>query len=673
MDYKKLALLLLFSAVILAGCLDWLNPPVKDEYEIFSNLPTDNAKALVYMKFTQDGTKEFQELFGKILTGDVAKKSQGSEAAIVLYNDSLGMVSYSKTNMSVNDAISEMNSSMTESQRKQITIETKNIGGKDVTILDVKSSGYDVPICIWKEGDTMKVLMMFNSPQTIPAPAPAFANEPASPLIGYALQVASEGQGSPGSSCDAILGKKYDTGNAKALFKDADYIKSSIPVSGKLFGEFKAYAGDNPLLNGSIYGVMFGDDNADNLVVAGRMNFTNATMANISNNYCASSATSSSKSSIIQSNGKEACMQEGKATLLTIDAQFITLQRKVGEYYIFVATYVKDNKNAVEESAKNTVFSVNLPGSDASWTDKAKLEVDVYSGGYGSRQPLGGVRVDLFKSIPSDYRTYDTSAPSELLETKYTDDSGKAVFENLPLNESLHLVASKEGYENQTQNIYSFTTPTTVYMTKVDKSLRVSVYEYSTGYGGGVKVKEARVSVYSDNELLGMNYTGTNGEAAIQNIENGKIRIDVSKEGYEYEVKSLEVGRYSRDTSIYLTRISNRTALANGTMSGAQHLCAQVEVSSSPYKLRAKFTSLNDTYSRYLMYGIDCPNADEIGYGCSTRGCSSGGSYCYIATASSSYANSGIWINASTGTHTICIWPSSPSGYNWFGQMYKEG
>jgi hypothetical protein len=670
MDCKKFMLLLLFSALFLAGCLDWLNPPAHEEYEIFSNLPTENAKALIYMKFTEEGTNEFKELFGTILTGNALKKSQESEAGVVIYNDSFGFISYSKTNMTMEDVIDEINSSIEEKMRDKVRIEAKNVAGKEITMVYLKSGDVELPICLWKDGDILKALMMFNFPQTTPLTTSAFASEPASPLIGYALQVASQGQGSSGNTCDAILGKRYDTGNAKALFKDAEYIKSSIPVSGKLFGEFKAYAGDNPLLNGSIYGVIFGDDNADNLVVAGKMNFTNPMMTDMSNNYCASSATSSFKSSIVQSNGKEACMQEGKTTLLTINAQFITLQRKVGDYSIFVLTYIKDKKDVARENAKDIVFSTNLPGTDATWTDKANIEVKVYDEAYSAgfeHTPLAEARVDLFSGA-----YYSSVSEGKLIKSLYTNESGSVRFENVSLNESLYLVASKAGYENQSRYVYSSTTSVVIYLKKVNTNLGVRVYEYGTSYGSSANVNEARVKVYSGSKLLGENYTNYNGEATIQNVENGDVRIEVSKEGYEDEVESLYVGRYSRDTSVYLTPKLNMSVLANGTMSEANHLCTQVNVSSAYYRIRAKFTSLNDTYSRWLMYGIDCPNAYEISYGCSTSGCSSGGKYCYITTASKQYTTSGIVMNTTPGAHTICIWPSSPGGYNWVGQLYGE-
>ncbi|NYZ76179.1 hypothetical protein H0N98_02925 [Candidatus Micrarchaeota archaeon] len=679
MNYKKVALLLLFSAIVLAGCLDWLNPPAKDEYEIFSNIPTDNAKALVYMKFTEDGNKEFQELFGTLITGKSLKDSKGSEAAVAVYNDSLGFVSYSKTNMSVNDAIERMNSSMDEKTRRQTKIETKSIGGKDVTVVSISTGSYEVPICVWKDGDTLKVLMTFGLPKNTPyVPSPAFADNAESPLLGYALQSVYSGQNNFGNTCETVIGKKYDTGNVRAMFNETDYIKKSIPISGKLFGEVKIYAGNNELINGSGYMALFGDDNADNLVAAGRADIAKTPVLQQTGNYCFSTGSSNEKSTIVESNGKEACMKETTIKLIST-TQLITLQRKVGEYYIGVITYVKDNANTARENAKNIVFSVNLPGSDASWTDKGKLEVKVYSGSYGSRQPLAGARVDLLMGVyyAYDYSIIDDVGPStpknELIKTLYTDDSGNAVFENLLMNESLYIVASKEGYENQSQSVYSFTSPIDIYMTKVDKNLRVTVYYYSTESGGGVKVKEAKVKVYSGSVLLGTNYTDKDGEATIQNVENGRVRIEVSKEGYEDEVKTVDVSRYSRDPFVYVTPRSNMSALANGTMNGADHLCAQITASSLQYKIRAKFTSINDSYSRYLMYGVDCPDASEIGRGCSTTGCGSGGRYCYIATASSSYTNSGIVINTTVGKHTICIWPSSPRGYNWFGQIYGEG
>jgi hypothetical protein len=574
--------------------------------------------------------------------------------------------------MTMEDVIDEINSSIEEKMRDKVRIETKNVAGKEVTMVYVKSGDVELPVCLWKEGDILKVLMTFEIPQRSVV-EPELAGALQSPSIGYALQSSlygMNGQGKFEKTCDTILEKKYDTKNVKEMFKESDKIKNSIPLSGKFFGELKVYAGDNEFVNGSIYGVLFGDDNADNLVFAGKMNISYPTMKSSEDNYCFSTGQSSETSTIVKKDGKEACMKEGGSKVFTINAQFITLQRKVGDYSIFVLTYIKDKKDVARENAKNIVFSINLPGTDATWTDKANVEVRVYDEAYSAgfeHTPLAETRVDLFSGA-----YYASLSEGKLIKTLYTNGSGSVRFENVPLNESLYLVASKAGYENQSQYLYSSTTSVVIYLKKVDTNLRVRVYEYSTSYGSSVKVNEARVKVYSGSKLLGENYTNYNGEATIQNVENGDVRIEVSKERYEDEVKSFYVGRYSRDTSVYLTPKLNMSVLANGTMSEAKHLCAQVNVSSAYYRIRAKFTSVNDTYSRWLMYGIDCPNAYEISYGCSTSGCSLGGKYCYITTASKQYTTSGIVMNTTPGVHTICIWPSSPGGYNWVGQLYGE-
>lgn len=671
MDYKKVALLLLFSAVILAGCLDWLNPQAKDQYEIFSNIPTDNAKALAYFKFNENGAKELRSLFGTILTKNLNRINE-SEAAIVIYNDSLGIVTYSKTDLTINDEIDSLKSQMGQQKNWNMRVENKSIGGKDVTIIYMNMTDTELPVCMWKEGDVIKTLMMIGSPQqTAYPPSVGFENPAQSPMLGYALRAMSSPQGNFKNTCDVVMTQKYDTSNVKAMFNETDYIKSSIPVSGKLFGEVKIYAGNNEFINGSVYIVMFGDDSADNLVVAGRADIAKTPILQQTGNYCFSTKSSNDKSTIVQSNGREACMKE-TTTNLVGPMQLITLQRKVGAYYVEVVTYVKSDANAARENAKYIVFSTNLPGTDASWTDKAKLEVKVYEESYSAgfeHMPIAEVRLDLFKSIPYDYQTYGNyaTAPSEeLLETKYTNDSGTATFENLPLNESLHLVASKTGYQNQTEYIYSFSSPLNVYLIKEEPiNIKVTVRD---GLNYSKTLAGARVSAYSGSELLGTNYTNDYGETIIQNVKMGQIRFETRKEGYvDGEVYS-PVGRYTTSTSVYLIPLATVPLLANGTMDGAHRLCTQVNVVGKYYEFGISFKNVNDTSSRHMMYAKDCPDAPDLESGCSSRGCPSG-IYCNMANRTDGYSMS-ISMGMTPGVHSMCIWPSSPAGYDWAGQIY---
>lgn len=552
MHSKKFMLLSLVSALLLFGCLNVFQPPQQDPYEIFSNIPTNNATALVYVKFSQEGIKEVREVFGTMITnmvgGSSLKKYQEGEAVVVIYNDSFAMVGYSKTNMTLQEILDEMNST-SEEKGQSLKFETKNIGGKDITIVRVENTSIDMPICVWKEGDILKTLVAVGMPRY--ALESASGNVTENPLIGYALKTSGyDSYGEFNNTCEVILQKKYDTAGVKEMFKETEEIKKGIPVSGTFFGEIKMFVNVS-VLNGSIYGVISGDDNADYLVFAGRVNTSTE-----ESNLCYSSSYGSGKVEVVKSGGKEACMLESGGSYLTMNLRFIVLQRKIGDYSLGLLTYIKDNKNAARDKSKDIIFSVNLPGEEGRWTDKANIKVKVYEGTYysGTATPLAGVRVDLFGSEPYDYSklSYVPAATPELLQTKYTDSSGAAKFENVPANESLSVVASKAGYENSTQYIYSFNTAAVIYLSKVDTSFRVTVYEQSPG-DGRMPVREARVNVYSGSNLLGTNYTDESGEATFQNVSNGNVRVEVNKEGYAELNDTVYVSRYSRSTSEYLT------------------------------------------------------------------------------------------------------------------------
>jgi hypothetical protein len=95
-----------------------------------------------------------------------------------------------------------------------------------------------------------------------------------------------------------------------------------------------------------------------------------------------------------------------------------------------------------------------------------KLTVKVY----WRSNTLSGAKVDLFNGnltfIPEPHGCsyYLPDPQAKLLSTSYTDDSGIVVFDNLPLNESLYIVVSKEGYKNEMRQVNTLNTSIEVHL-----------------------------------------------------------------------------------------------------------------------------------------------------------------------------------------------------------------
>jgi hypothetical protein len=155
--------LLIVFLILIAGCI-FLQQP-SDEYEIFSNIPTENAETIYYLKLSEAGTRELSSYLGVVSGGSILRKVKNAEVGIVSYKNGVNaVVAYLRTNLSVDDALEEFDVASTLSK------ETKKIGGRDVTLLYYR---YDTekknPICVWKDGGMIKLLYITKSiPTTTP-------------------------------------------------------------------------------------------------------------------------------------------------------------------------------------------------------------------------------------------------------------------------------------------------------------------------------------------------------------------------------------------------------------------------------------------------------------------------------------------------------------------------
>lgn len=99
---------------------------------------------------------------------------------------------------------------------------------------------------------------------------------------------------------------------------------------------------------------------------------------------------------------------------------------------------------------------------------------------------------------------------------------------------------------------------------------------------------------------------------------------------------------------------------------GYNHYCFYLSDIKHGSTLKFTFSSINDSYSRQFIIGIDCKEAHgkrlypSYPYGC--EDCSEGGKYCSMGTykSPSYYFSSDL-----SGNHEICVWPTSEKNYLW--------
>jgi hypothetical protein len=154
---KRIALLAIALALV-SGCILFPQP---DRYALFSYLPSEGAKAAVFVDLKESAFTEITSLLGTVLSGK-AKDIKGMQIAVLSYDDgsSAGIVQM-RTALGIEDAISGIPSYYLGivSTPSEFVNESRVIGDKNVTLLYTKyDTGKKNPICTWREGEWLKVL-----------------------------------------------------------------------------------------------------------------------------------------------------------------------------------------------------------------------------------------------------------------------------------------------------------------------------------------------------------------------------------------------------------------------------------------------------------------------------------------------------------------------------------
>ena len=159
---------------------------------------------------------------------------------------------------------------------------------------------------------------------------------------------------------------------------------------------------------------------------------------------------------------------------------------------------------------------------------------------------------------------------------------------------------------------------------------------------------------------------------------SSKIRYD-GKKLYDYCLNSTTLLERTCDGAYPSSETYNcPSGCENGrcvAYDGHHHKCIDISVEKpSKLTIRATFTSINDTYLRIFMVGLNCPESEGKNWwlkkGCSSDKCSSG-EYCWMGKGSSgTYSHD--FEDLTPGNYRVCVWPSSPSGYLWDIQIVHE-
>jgi hypothetical protein len=127
-------------------------------------------------------------------------------------------------------------------------------------------------------------------------------------------------------------------------------------------------------------------------------------------------------------------------------------------------------------------------------------------------------------------------------------------------------------------------------------------------------------------------------------------------------IKALE--NISGIANISVSHTNIEYIYPNKTVTGYNHYCFTLSNITADSQLSFEFKSINDSYARYFVIGIDCPEAEGKRVYSPLWECinCSKGKYCSMGTSEfASYT----FDSDLLGTHEICTWPTSPEGYLW--------
>ena len=429
---KSLLILIIFLGILgiivimvlyFSGFFGWEEKGI--DYEFLSYLPDKNLKSVVYIQANEDLFRELSSLIGEMLGGKYIKDIKNSKIAVASYKDgSSAYLLYLDTGQSIDEMIQSIRDLSNEYSFSgtDIDIEKKTVDGKLFYIITGdRYSMYSMPLCAWEQGNGVIVLAFQDS---------------------YSWRSNIEKK-----DCTSIISKRYNAKKFEVFFAEADALGKKIKSNRKVYAEgwmrSMEIRGDK-----SMYGFIYADGEGDYLLVAGDQILGYDT----SSNFCIGGR-------VIKRADKEACSKEQSSSGIPLIplTSLIMLERGIGDYSIHVIAYPKRiSKKNVKRKAEDLIFSVELEGEEKMWKDKKSLTVEVKD--YKTKNAIYNAKVEVYKG-------YGYRNRGDLLREGYTNDSGLVRFDDMPLD-SVRLLITKEGYDNDTEYVSKTETEEIIYLKK---------------------------------------------------------------------------------------------------------------------------------------------------------------------------------------------------------------
>lgn len=540
-ELKVKIFLIIILIALVAVAVFFLTQKKPDEFEIFSNLPTENASVIMQVNLNEKSFAEVSKIIGSILGGGI-KEIKGAQMGIVLSNDTTGIIIYVGTNKTVSEVLQE-------ARVPSSGLTNRTIGGKVVTVIEI-GSGIN-SVCLWKDGDWLKILT------TQQGVLPYLSASGTSSLYSIKPKEAEQ--------CYDIMQKSYDTAYVRDFFKETEEFKQRITVNGEYLGEIRAVSKNvnmsllaslpgmeekvkeafNKPISASGYSVFSGDDNVDYSISishsGGLMGNDKLPCYNLSILFV------KQESEIVKQNGKEACLSKSEISYGTLSIEILSAARSVGNYSISASAYVKGDSSKVRDYLEGVVFSQSFEGNERGWTDKMSPKVKVLEGSKyeillntsAEKKPLEGVKVSLY-ALNESYLTMPTSFTASMkgsfIETVMTNSLGEADFEELP-DAIYYVEANKSGYTSDYGTVSPGTSYTELYIQpKLPVEVKVTDYSSSLPLGG------AKVDLYKGSVLISTSYTDSDGIASFGNITVDSGEVIVNKTGYDVRTSYIFQG-----------------------------------------------------------------------------------------------------------------------------------
>jgi hypothetical protein len=345
--------------------------------DIFSNLPSDGATDALYANVKGGAFSEANSILSSVSRGiQLPDLGETHFAYIASQNNWVAGIIHVKTGVGfielLNPIISYLGGSLSA-----LTNDTESVGDRNVTLWYLPNDpNHKTPICSWREGQWLNILYSSSS-----------------------------------TKCDDMMMNKYDASVSQGLLSQGSDIGGKVSGLSNVLGNGTAYMSSQ-----SAYFVVYGDDDADYLLIVGKLNNTDTSCYN----------DSKSIAELTESNGKQVCMKEPKA--VSAPVSYITFERRVGDYSVMMLVYIKGSKDAAKSKAEDVILGLDLPGQEFQWTTQPSP--DAVSAAYWAGTDIAITDYHISATADSSQLIIKNNRNFEIVLNSITFDGGSDVLNN---------------------------------------------------------------------------------------------------------------------------------------------------------------------------------------------------------------------------------------------------